>query len=143
MRVPRPRFTLRSAMVLVACAGVAGWLLLAAERVRTEPGSGTVCHLGRYRDNGEPFAYGHGSSPRVFWSKYWRKVLGRPWPGSFACPCKSEFERDFGRGREVEYLATSNDMNEMHDLMRPLMIEFQRSRKVRKPRPTGMPDSPQ
>jgi hypothetical protein len=129
MRLPRLRLSLRSAMMLVAALGLVFWLILAAVQLWREPDASTLCHLGRFCDNGEPFAHGHASSPWIFWSKYWRKVLYQPWPGSFACPCKAELERTFGRGRKVEYLAISNDMNEMHELLYPLQTEFLKSRK--------------
>jgi hypothetical protein len=123
-------------MALVAGVGVITWLLIAADQIRREPGSSTLCHLRRYSDNGEPFAYGHASTPWISWSKYWRKVLGLPWPGTFVCPCKEEFER--GKGRKTVDLATSNDMNEMHDLLFPMLEEYDRELKRRK---TGHPNS--
>lgn len=132
MRLPRVRFSLRSALVLVAVVGLLFWLIVAADQLRREPNASTLCHLGQFRDNGEPFAHGHASSYWIYWSKYWRKVLYQPWPGSFACPCKAELERTFGRGRKVEYLATSNDMNEMNERLHPLQAEFLKSRKWRK-----------
>jgi hypothetical protein len=70
---------------------------------------------------------------RIFWSKYRRKVLGPPWPGNFVCPCKEEFERS--QGRKTVDLATSNDMNEMHDLLFPMLDEYNRTSKRRKTGP--------
>jgi hypothetical protein len=128
-----PRFRIRTLMIAVAGAGLVFWLILAADQIRREPNASTLCHLGRFLDNGESFTYGHASSRWIFWSKYWRKVLGQPWPGSFACPCKAELEKTFGRGRKVEYLATSNGMNEMHELLNPLQDKFVKSRKRKPP----------
>lgn len=32
-----------------------------------------------------------------FWSWYWRRILGRPWPGSYHCP-------DLSMGVEVDFM---------------------------------------
>jgi hypothetical protein len=108
MRLPRPQFTVRRMMIIVALCAVVAWLLLAAIQIEREPNSQTLCHLRRFTDNGERIAFGHGSTAWTFWSKYWRRVLGLPWPGSFVCPCKAEFEKK--SQRSTVDLATSNDM---------------------------------
>jgi len=112
-------------MALVAAIAILCWLVVAAEQIRREPNSQTLCHLRRYSDTGKLFAYGHGSTGWIFWSKYWRKVLGLRWPGNFVCPCKEEFERE--SGRKTVDLATSNDMNEIHDLMAATRSEDSRT----------------
>src|SRR4051812_29891457 len=73
MKRPRVRFTLRQMMILTAGVGLMTWLFVAADQIRREPDSSTLCHLRRYSDNGEPFSYGHASTSWIFWSKYWRR----------------------------------------------------------------------
>jgi hypothetical protein len=36
-----------------------------------------------------------------FWPQYWRRLLGRPWPGAFRCECSKEYRMlAIGRGTE-------------------------------------------
>jgi hypothetical protein len=106
-------------MVDLAALAVALHLVVAGVRVAREPDVATLCHLGRHRDDGSLFVYGHAATPATYWGKYWRRVLGLPWPGGFVCPgCAERQGREFGR--PVEHLEMANGMEVLHERMAEL-----------------------
>lgn len=115
MRLPRPRLTIRQMMVGVALVGVTAWLITTAVRVARDPNAESMVHLRQYRDTGEVVVHAH-PIVRVFWPRYWRRVLGQPWPGSYACPsCRERYER--AENRQLIDLASSADGFEMLEAM--------------------------
>lgn len=94
MRLPRVRFTVRRLMVAVAVVGVAAWLTITAVRVANDPNGGGMRHLRMRIDTRELVTQGHPVEG-AFWPRYWRRLLGQPWPGSYVCPiaCREQHER--------------------------------------------------
>jgi hypothetical protein len=78
------RLSLRRMMALVALAAVATWLGGAAVRVMDDRRYGSILHH-RHRP-GECCGFVL-FEPAPFWPRYWRRLLGQPWPGSYACDC--------------------------------------------------------
>jgi hypothetical protein len=106
-------------MISVVALALVLRMIVAGVQVAREPNIGTLCHLGRYRDDGSLFVYGHASTPATYWGKYWRRVLGLPWPGGFVCPgCAEQQQREFGR--PVVHLELANGMEVLHDRMAEL-----------------------
>ena len=69
----RPRLTVRRMMILVLVAALGLGLVVPALRL------GFVASTGYH-------AHPDGSYHRAeFFARYWRKVLGQPWPGSYVC----------------------------------------------------------
>jgi len=86
MPMPRVRITTRRMMLLVALASVLACLAGVAIRVRDDPDGRWLYHV--RADSPDPHSgstdIGHAAP---IWPRYWRRLLGRPWPGSFACDC--------------------------------------------------------
>jgi hypothetical protein len=78
--------TIRAVMGGVAFAAVVSWLTVTAWRVSREPGD-FLWHAWLRRSTGAITVHGHGE-PRTFWPRYWRALLGRPWPGDYPCQCR-------------------------------------------------------
>jgi hypothetical protein len=94
MKLPRVRFTVRRMMVFVAFVGVAAWLTITAVRVVNDPGGDGMSHLRMRVDTRELVTQSHPVEG-LFWPRYWRRLLGQPWPGTYVCPpaCRARFER--------------------------------------------------
>ncbi len=126
MRLPRLRFTIRAVIIVVAIAAVAAWLLVTADRVRRDPHAEEMSHLRLCRDTAEVVVHTHPIQG-VFWPRYWRRLLGQPWPGSFLCPsCRERFERS--EKRKLIDLASSDDGQKMMDAMAAIQKERQETR---------------
>jgi hypothetical protein len=107
MRWPRVRFTIRWLMLLVAAVGMAVWLVITAVRVALDPRANQLSHLRLGRDTTELVVHTHPIAG-VFWPRYWRRLLGQTWPGSFVCPsCLERYERS--ENRKLIDLASSDD----------------------------------
>jgi hypothetical protein len=92
MRIPRVRFSMKGLMGAVAALGLAVWLIDAAVRVRADGRNNWLYHYEAASPDGPPdgpswVGQGHVAP---FWPRYWRELLGRPWPGSYSCPCGFE-----------------------------------------------------
>lgn len=86
MRLIRSRLTIGRLMLVVAAFSVASWSAGTAYKVQHDPGSRWVRHVW-VRDGG-PDDYPNPTTTAcvpTFWPQYWRKLLGRPWPGTYAC----------------------------------------------------------
>jgi hypothetical protein len=102
-------------IVVVALAAIAAWLLVTADRVRRDPQGEQMSHLRLGRDTAEVVVHTHPIQG-VFWSRYWRRLLGQPWPGSFVCPsCRERYER--AERRKLIDLGSSDDAQKMFDAM--------------------------
>ena len=92
MRFPRFRITIRWMMIGVAILGVFAWLTITAVSVVRDPNAESMSHLRQRRDTGELIVYSHPTRG-TFWPRYWRRLLGRPWPGNYVCPsCRADHE---------------------------------------------------
>jgi hypothetical protein len=112
------QFSLQTLMASMALWTLFFWLFLTAFRVGHDLPGQTIHHL--WQDHlwqgGASRPPGPGPSALMatgdfvvtthpltgfagFWPRYWRRLLGQPWPGSFRCPdCPWEKdERFFGR----------------------------------------------
>jgi hypothetical protein len=89
MRIPRVRLTVRRLMVVVAIAALPAWLAIGAIRVVSDPEGSTLHHFWIWRAvEYAPPHLAHMSECRApFWPRYWRSILGEPWPGTYRCPC--------------------------------------------------------
>jgi hypothetical protein len=115
MRLPRVQFKVRWMMILVALATVAAWLLVTADRVRLDPQAEQMSHLRLYRDTAKLVVQTHPIQG-VFWPRYWRRLLGQPWPGTFVCPsCRERYERS--EKCKLIDLASSDDGQKMINAM--------------------------
>ena len=74
--------------------GVATWLTITAARVVSDPNGDGMCHLRMRIDTRELVTQGHPIQG-VFWPRYWRRLLGQPWPGTYVCSpaCRERHER--------------------------------------------------
>jgi hypothetical protein len=80
-------------MLLVATVAVVTWMSITALAVAHDSKAKFIYHLRQNRDTGEVFVDGHLTTD-TFWPRYWRRLLGRPWPGSYVCPsCRERQER--------------------------------------------------
>jgi hypothetical protein len=102
-------------MIAVVFAGVAAWLIITAVRVACDPNAEQMSHLRQYRDTGEVVVQSYPIRG-VFWPRYWRRLVGRPWPGSYACPsCRERYERS--ENRRLIDLASSDNGSEILQAM--------------------------
>jgi hypothetical protein len=113
MKLPSPRFTTRRMMAIVAGLAVASHLGIVAIRVRTDRESRLLYHY--WFPTGDPgrgrsFTAATGvSHPAPFWPRYWRALSGRPWPGTYDCPCDSWKGRPVGAATDPATFAGSSE----------------------------------
>ena len=108
-QMTRPRITIRRLMLGVLTLAVVLRLVIVAVQISRQPNVQTLSHLRRFRGDGTPFVYSHGTTASQFWAEYWRRSIGVKWPGGFTCSCKAEQESEMGKPTiDVE---TSHDMD--------------------------------
>jgi hypothetical protein len=86
---PRPRFSIRGFMIALAIGTIGLWAIGTAVSVAFDRGTEWIYHRWeRHVAEGyhAPFLTQHSIS---FWPRYWRKLLGLSWPGSYDCGCKA------------------------------------------------------
>src|SRR5262249_29960343 len=83
MRVPRVKFTVRRTMALVLAFGVVSHLALTAWRVYPAPG--THLHSWIVITDGIASPCFNPEARSLFFSRYWRCLLGFPWNGAVTC----------------------------------------------------------
>ena len=76
-------------MVVVAGTAVGMWTIAVVYRVQDDAHSKCIYHLWVRKDSTEEL---HRSMRGTvcsapFWPRYWRTLLGQPWPGSYKCRC--------------------------------------------------------
>jgi hypothetical protein len=86
MRVPRVQFTVRRLMFAVAIAGLASWLIRVAVEVASDPSARTIVCVFQSPATGK-VEYLTQCNPPTFWPRYIKRLMGRPWPGDYRCPC--------------------------------------------------------
>jgi hypothetical protein len=93
--VKLPRMTTRRWMFAIAFFALSLWLGLVAYRVGTGPGGKWVFHLWERHGFIEPGSVFNSQHSVPFWPRYWRALLGQPWPGSYVCDeaCTKTWER--------------------------------------------------
>jgi hypothetical protein len=100
-------------MIVVAVLAVAAWLSATAVLVARDPNAEQMSHLRKRRDTGDLVVQTH-SITGTFWPRYWRRLLGRPWPGSYVCPsCRERYERS--EGHPLIDLDASDDGTKLFD----------------------------
>ncbi len=77
----RPQFSLRSTLLLVAFAAILAWLGVTAFQVWRDVRSQTLYAYVQFLDRPSRFSFRGRDAP--FWPRYWRRLLGRPWPGTY------------------------------------------------------------
>lgn len=119
MRPVRIQFTVGRMMVAVAVVGVAAWLTITASRVINDPDGDVISHLRMRTDTRGLVTQTHPIGG-VFWPRYWRRLLGQPWPGSYVCPpaCRQQYERT--DGHPLFDMLSGDDGNKMLGLMAQL-----------------------
>lgn len=87
MKLPRVRFTVLRLMAVVASAALVLWLAVTAARVCDDRESSNLYHYWhRYGDHRISSSIeAMCNEPAPFWPRYWRRLLGFPWPGSYDC----------------------------------------------------------
>ena len=84
-----PRFRLPTVLASVAAAAIALWLIRTAILVENDWKHRTLFHLFVMPDPATP-AFGLVCPlPTPYWPRFWRRLLGLPWPGSFDCGCRA------------------------------------------------------
>jgi hypothetical protein len=94
-------------MALVVFISIALWMAIPAYLVATDSQAGFISHLYMRNDTRQLFAVGQTHAD-TFWPRYFRRLLGQPWPGSYVCvSCKQAMEKN--SGCEVVELESSTD----------------------------------
>ncbi len=90
-----PRMTTRRWMLVIAFFALSLWLGLAAYRVGTDPRGKWIYHLWERHGSIEPGSIFNTQHSVPIWPRYWRALLGQPWPGSYICDeqCTKTWER--------------------------------------------------
>jgi hypothetical protein len=102
-------------MIVVAVIAVAAWLSATAVLVARDPNAEQMSHLRQRRDTGELVVQTHLITG-TFCARYWRRLLGRPWPGTYVCPsCRERYKRR--DGRPLTDLDASDDGTKMLNQM--------------------------
>lgn len=87
MRSARRWLTTRWLMVMVAAAGLIFWLSATAFNVYRDRETYYLFHyypwMGTDPIHGPHERFSGHAAP--FWPRYWRRLLGLPWPGSYVC----------------------------------------------------------
>jgi hypothetical protein len=86
--MPFARMTTRQWMAVTAATAVALWLGIAGYRVKND--SEWIFHLWERFGSIQPGSLYNSQHPAPFWPRYWRKLVGQPWPGSYACDPSTE-----------------------------------------------------
>ena len=73
-------------MFAVAIAGLASWLIRVAVEVASDPSARTIVCVFQSPATGK-VEYLTQCNPPTFWPRYIRRLMGRPWPGDYRCPC--------------------------------------------------------
>jgi hypothetical protein len=115
-------------MVIVACAGVAAWLLITAARVARDPNGGQMSHLRMDRETAELVVLTH-STNRDFWPRYWRTLLGRPWPARPVCTSCRDCDPWIGTRDWID-VASSPSQQAMLDTMTRILREREAKRRA-------------
>jgi hypothetical protein len=90
--------TTRRWMAVIAANSIALWLGITADRVNHDyRKSGRVYHLWERRGVFEPGSLFNSQHPAPFWPRYWRRLFGQTWPGSYACDQCIETHNRYGR----------------------------------------------
>jgi len=80
-----PRMTTRRWMLVVSFLALSQWLGVVAYRVGTDPKGTWLFHLWERHGSIGSGSVFNAQHPVPFWPRYWRALLGRPWPGSYVC----------------------------------------------------------
>jgi hypothetical protein len=78
-------------MIAVAAAALFAWLSMTAIRVLNDQAHGGLVHMQPDENASSGFSFVWHPAP--FWPRYWRRVIGQMWPGSYACPCEAWTDR--------------------------------------------------
>lgn len=92
-----PRMTTRRWMIVTAGTSIALWLSVTAYRVKTDGESEWLFHLWERHDSHSPESVFSSSHQAPFWPRYWRRLFGQPWPGTYVCDHSLESESRWGR----------------------------------------------
>jgi hypothetical protein len=88
-----PRMTTRQMMIWTLVVGLGLWTGSACYRELTEPSRSWLYHMTKGRLN----TLTVDQHPAPFWPRYWRRLLGRPWPDTYVCPDGCKMGRYAGR----------------------------------------------
>jgi hypothetical protein len=85
-----PRMTTQRLMAVTAATAVALWLGIAALRVHNDSESKWIYHLWERFGSIQPGSVYNSQHRAPFWPRYWRRLLGQPWPGTYSCDPSTE-----------------------------------------------------
>jgi hypothetical protein len=92
-----PTMTTRRWMAVTVASAIALWLSVTAYHVETDRDGEWIYHLWERFDSIDPGSVYNSQHRAPFWTRYWRKLIGRPWPGNYACDPGGECESRWGR----------------------------------------------
>jgi hypothetical protein len=87
------RVKIRSMMAGIALLGVVFWLAFTTFDVAFGSRDRWLLHAYEERITGSETSFLVLQHPAPFWARYWRKLLNRPWPGSYECACGPEWRQ--------------------------------------------------
>src|ERR1700710_2323696 len=87
MRLTGLRLSTRRTMAMVAVAALALWPAATAVRVSSDPQNQYLSHSWRgYAETPQgPITCKFTTHPAPYFPRYWRRLVGAPWPGSYVC----------------------------------------------------------
>jgi hypothetical protein len=95
--VPFPRMTTRRWLAITAIVAIGLWLGVTAKAVINDHQSERLYHLWERFECLEPGSIYNSGHKAPFWPRYWRRLLGRPWPGTYVCDHSGDPNRRVGR----------------------------------------------
>jgi hypothetical protein len=139
MKPRLPRFTVLRLMALVVVAALALWLRVVAIRVEHQADN-WLLHMTEKGKGDRREGDRHGTSHATpFWPRYWRYLAGRPWPGSYECPCG--FRDLLGPGLSVTVAGPKSRPMVRDEMMRRAFKAFAKLKS--EPLPWVAPDPPE
>jgi hypothetical protein len=92
-----PRMTTRRWMSVIFALSIALWLGATAIHVINDRQGQRLEHLWERHHSPEPGSVYNSGHPAPFWPRYWRRVFGQPWPGTYTSDPSVETESRYGR----------------------------------------------
>jgi hypothetical protein len=102
-------------MAVIVALSIAFWLSVTAYRVVSDRQSQRICHLWERHAIFGPGSVYNSGHPAPFWPRYWRRLFGQPWLGTYACDPSAESYSRFGRlAATVSAPSLGDDLTPVH-----------------------------
>ena len=92
-----PRMTTQRWMAVTAIIAIVLWLSITAYRVKHDTQTAWIFHFWERYGSITPGSIYNSQHPAPFWPRYWRRLVGQPWPGTYACDPSTEASSKWGR----------------------------------------------